>query len=73
MPLERQAHLVRRHSAAVVGDLDQLESAGRKAHPDLSRAGVESVFNQFLKRARRAFDHLARGDAIDEFGRQPSY
>ena len=71
--LEREAHLVRAHAAAVVGDLDQLEPAGVKPHRNLPRAGVECVFDQLLERARRALDDLARGDAIDEFRRQPSY
>ena len=73
MALEREAHLVRRHPAAVVGDLDQLEPAGVKPDGDLVRAGVERILDQFLERARRPLDHLAGGDAIDELRRQPSY
>ena len=37
------------------------------------RAGVERVFDQFFQGAGRPLDHLARGDAIDELGGQPSY
>jgi hypothetical protein len=39
----------------------------------LARAGVERVFDEFLERARRAFDDLTSGDAIDQLGREPSY
>ena len=73
VPLEREAHLVRRHAAAVVGDLDQLQPARGKTHRHMSRAGIQSVFDQFLKRAGRPFDHLARGNAIDKLRGQPSY
>ena len=63
----------RRHPAAVVDHLDQVEPARREPDRDLPRTRVEAVFDQLLQRARRAFDHLARGDAIDEVGREPSY
>ena len=59
--------------AAVVGDFDQLEPAGVEPDRDLRRAGIERIFHKFLERARRPLDDLARGDAIDELGRQPSY
>ena len=73
MPLQREAHLVRAHPGTVVGDLDQLEPAGVKPHRDLFAPGIERVFHKFFERACRTLDHLARGDAIDELGRQPSY
>ena len=41
MPLERKAHFLRPHSRAVVGNLDQLEPAGRQPDRDLRRTGVE--------------------------------
>ena len=73
MTLEREAHLVRAHSAAVISDFDKVESARPKPHRQLSRARVERVFHKFFERAGRSLDNLARGDAIDEFRRQPSY
>ncbi len=73
MPLEREPHLLPIHAAAIVGNLDQLESARGEPHADLSRAGIQSVFDQFLKRARGPLDHFPGGDAIDELGGQPSY
>ena len=68
----------RRISSALIPDpssvdFDQLEPAGRQPDRDLSRAGVERIFNQLFQGAGRPLDHLARGDAIDELGGQPSY
>jgi hypothetical protein len=71
--LEREAHLVRAHPAAVVAHFNELESARGKAHGQLSRAGIERVFHKFFERARRTLDDLARSDAIDELRGQPSY
>jgi hypothetical protein len=34
---------------------------------------VEAVLDQFLERTGRPLDDLARGDAVDEVRRQPSY
>ena len=36
-------------------------------------AGVDRVLDQLLDDARRALDHLARGDAVDEVRRQLAY
>ncbi len=73
MPLQRQRHLVRRHAATVIGHVDQVEPARRQPHGHRGRAGVQRVLHQFLERAGRPLHHLARGDAIDQVGRQPSY
>ena len=64
--LQRQAHLRRLHSVAVVGHLDQLEPARRKPNRDRSRAGIERIFDKLLQGACGPFHDLARGDAIDE-------
>ena len=37
---------------------------------DARRAGVDGVLDEFLDRARRALDHLARGDAVHGLGRE---
>jgi hypothetical protein len=71
--LECEVHFPRVHAAAVVGDLDQFEPAGRKPDRDLAGAGIERIFKQLFQRAGRALHHLARGDAIHELGGQPSY
>jgi hypothetical protein len=39
--LQREAHLVGRHAAAVVSHFDQLEPARVEPNHDLIRAGVE--------------------------------
>jgi len=73
VPLQRQTHFLGRHSAAVVGDFDAVEPTSGQADGDARRTGIERVFDQLLEGASRALDHLARGDAIDELRRQPSY
>ena len=70
MALDRERQLVGAHAAAVIGDRDQCLTAVAKRHLDAVGAGVDGVFDQFLDRRRRALDHLARGDAVDENGRQ---
>ena len=57
----------------VVTDFDQLQAAGGDSDRNAPGARIQRVFDQFLERAGRALDHLARGDAIDELGGQPSY
>ncbi len=47
-------------------DADQAAAAAVGEHVDAARAGIERVLDQFLDHARRALDHLARGDAVDE-------
>ena len=61
-PLER----IRRDPAAVVGDFDELQPAGRKAHGDMPSTGVEGVFDQLLERACRPLDDLPCRDSIDQ-------
>ena len=73
MTLDRQAHVVGAHPRSVVAHLDQLEPAGRQPDRNAPRARIERIFDQFLQCARGPFDHLARGDSIDELQGQPSY
>jgi hypothetical protein len=73
MALEREPHLVGSHSAPVVGYFDELEPARGKPDPDQARSGIERIFNEFLKSARRALDYLSCRNLIDELERQPSY
>src|SRR5690606_34383154 len=37
---------------------------------DPARAGIERVLHELLDDGRRAFDDLARGDLVGQFGRQ---
>src|SRR5690606_5546386 len=52
----------RRHAAAVVADAEQRLAAAGGRDLDARRAGVDSILDQFLRRARRPFDHLAGGN-----------
>ena len=55
------------------GAVGPVQPAGREPHGDLSRAGIQRIFDELLERARRPLDHLARGDPVNQFGRQSSY
>ncbi len=73
MPLQRERHVGRRHAAAVVDHLDARDPAVTQAYEDVARARVDRIFDQLLERGRRAFDHLAGGDAIDQMLREAAY
>jgi len=73
MPFQREPHFIGLHSAAIVGDLDQLKSTRHQPDPDRSGPGIQSILNKLLEGARRAFYDLASSDAIHELGRQSSY
>jgi hypothetical protein len=66
VPLQRQGDLVRAHPAAIVGHFDEVETARRESYRDAARARIERVLDQFLDCRRRALDHLAGSDAVDE-------
>ncbi len=70
MAFDRKRELFRGHAAAVVGDRDQAAAAIAQGHVDAPRAGVDRVLDQLLDRRGRAFDHLARGDPVDQRRRQ---
>ena len=67
-----------RMSAGLMPQPSSVTSISPMPPPDrriatLRRAGVERIFDQFLERARGPLDHLARGNPVDQFGRQSSY
>ena len=66
MPLDRKREIGASHAFAVIGDADQPAAAAIGEHVDAARAGVERVLDQLLDHARRPFDHLAGGDAVDD-------
>jgi len=66
VPLDRQGDLLGGHAAAVVGHRDQRPPAVAHGHVDVPGAGIQGVFHQFLDRRRRALDHLAGGDPVDQ-------
>ena len=55
-----------RHAAAVIGDADPPPPAAIGEDVDPARAGIDRVLDEFLDHARRALDHLAGGDAVDD-------
>ena len=44
-----------------------------EAHDDVARAGIDRIFDQFLERRRRTFDHLAGSNAVDQMLGEPPY
>ena len=64
--LDRQLEIVAGHAGAVVADANEPAAAAVGHDLDMVRAGVEGVLDQLLDHARRALDHLARGDAVDD-------
>ena len=62
-----QRKVVRRYTAAVVANPQQLDPALLDVHLDTTGAGVQAVLQQLLDHRGRAFDHLASGDLV----RQP--
>ncbi len=70
MAFERQCHGFGRHPAAVVHHLDPGKAAFGQHHPDSPRTRVDRVLDKLFERRSRAFDHLARGNAVHQSGRE---
>ena len=64
--LDREVEVAARHAAAIIGDGDAPPPAALGENVDPARAGIDRILDQLLDDARRAFDHLAGGDAVDE-------
>ena len=62
--------LVGRDSGAVVADADRGLPRTPRVDADPPCTRVEGVLDELLDDRRRAFDHLARGDRVRDFGRQ---
>jgi hypothetical protein len=73
MAFEGQGHLGRAHAAAVVDHFKPANSPFEQADGYAGGACVNGVLDQLLESARRALDHLARGDAVDEMFGQAAY
>ena len=65
MARQGQWQIIPRHAAAIVCDTDQCFAPIGDIHRNAPRTGVYGVFDQFLDRGGGAFDHLARGNAVD--------
>ena len=66
VPFQRETHLVRRHAAAVVGDLEACQPAFDQFHRNPARTGIDRILDQFLERRGRPLNDFARSDAIDQ-------
>ena len=66
MTFEGEHGIVAHHAASVVGDLDELFSAGLDTDLDAGCASVQSVFEQLLDYRGRALHHLAGGDLVGD-------
>jgi hypothetical protein len=64
MALDRERQVLGCHANAIVRNADQALSATPEGHVDLAGASVYGILDEFLHHARRAFDHLARRDAV---------
>ncbi len=66
MAVDGKRQIGPRHALAVVGHANKAAAPAIGENVDTACPGIERVFDQFLDDARRPFDHLARGDAVDE-------
>src|SRR3546814_12123178 len=73
MTFEREAHVGRRHSTAVIDDIDQIDPARGERHRDPGRPRVDRVFDEFLQRAGGSFDYFTGGDTLDKMLGQATY
>ena len=62
----RQRQFVRRDAAPVVADADQAGAALLQVDVHPPGTGIQRVFDQLLDHRRRALDHLAGGDLVDQ-------
>ena len=67
---QRECELIAGDAAAVVDHRNLFDAAGSEFDADCLSAGIKTVFQQFLQCGRRAFDHFACGDLVDQEFRQ---
>ena len=66
MPLDREPQVARGNALAVVAHPDEALAALLDVDDDARGFGVERVLDQFLNHRSGPFDHLARGDLVDD-------
>src|SRR5204863_5526392 len=66
VPLDRKRQIGARHALAVVSDADQPSAAAIGENIEALCSGIDRVFHKFFDHARRALDHLACGNAVDD-------
>ena len=64
MALNRESQVIRPHAGAVIRNADQALATAPEGDVDLGGAGIDGILDEFLHDAGRAFDHLARRDAV---------
>ena len=62
--LNREGQVIRAHADAVIRDADQALATAPESDVDLGGARIDGILDEFLHDAGRAFDHLARRDAV---------
>ena len=70
MALDRQPGILRAHAFAVVLDPNEPLAPHFHGNGEVSRAGIDRVFDEFLDHRGRALDDFARGDLIGEIARE---
>ena len=69
--LERQLRLCRGHPLAIVLDPYETFPTQLDTHANACRAGIERILDQLLDDRCRSLNHLAGGDLVREFAREP--
>jgi hypothetical protein len=59
---DRQREFISRDAAAVIGNLDQASACLARFDPDLPRAGINRIFEQFFHNRRGSVHHFPGGN-----------
>jgi hypothetical protein len=62
MTLERQQRVISIHAASIINHANERNSPAANQNLDLARAGIDAVFNQFLRHGTGALDYFASRD-----------
>ena len=65
-----EPQLIGCHAEPIVSHFQTVDAAVHQDDADAPRAGVQCVFNKFLGRTRRTFNHLTGSDPVDQGFRQ---
>jgi len=66
VPRECERQLLRFDAAAIIAYAHKPDAAALDVDLDAARPGIEAVLDELLDDGRRALDHLARGNLVDE-------
>ncbi|GBR50894.1 hypothetical protein AA106555_0369 [Neokomagataea thailandica NBRC 106555] len=59
VPLDSQLQVIRRHTAAVICDVDTVNAPTTQCDHDAARTRIQGIFNEFFERGCRALNDLA--------------